>query len=442
MSVRDEDLTDVETRLREALAPLRGTTLPERTAREAVARGRRLRRGRRAATAAAPLVAAALVVATALGIGFATGRDDGAATGPAVVGPGWHRAAASPLSPRLGAWVLPLGTDRVLVLGGSAEDPCPPNASCAAPTQETPLPRDGAVYDVRTDTWRRIADAPVPLGFAASAVVGDTVYVLTNPGQFGPDAVDQGERTLLAWSAADDRWTRLPAPQAQVAGLVALDDGRLLAFGSAQEDGTPADHVYDTATRTWTALPQDPLPGVSGRTVLAVPGGAVRVAEAPADGKPYGTWLLARWDAAANAWTRWPDPRIAASSPLWFSTGGRVVNPSGETVDAGPLGLRPTGGIIDPATGASVPVPPFAPEPGVQPSAAGAGRVVALGGVLDVAARRWSDLPHRPGDRVEQAGAGVTPGGVLVEFGGVRAEGDGAWTKAALSDELWVLGLP
>src|SRR4051794_34005626 len=93
----------------------------------------------------------------------------------------WTATAQAPLSPRHDALVLAVGGKGV-VLGGADTPPCPPSASCAVPPNAF---RDAAVYDPTSDTWRLGAPAPVALHAlwpGASAVVGDTVYLLVSAG--------------------------------------------------------------------------------------------------------------------------------------------------------------------------------------------------------------------------------------------------------------------
>ncbi|MBI4942235.1 MAG: hypothetical protein HY830_15945, partial [Actinobacteria bacterium] len=90
---------DVETRLRDALAPFRSGSLPPDAARTAAVRGRRMRRTRRTAAALAPVLAAALVAGAVVLVGALRpgATPDGPSSRPALADRGWVRAAAAPL---------------------------------------------------------------------------------------------------------------------------------------------------------------------------------------------------------------------------------------------------------------------------------------------------------------------------------------------------------
>jgi hypothetical protein len=59
---------------------------------------------------------------------------------------------------------------------GETGPPCPPSADCASPQARA---RDGAAFDPEQGTWRKTANAPVPLEpYASHAVIGDEVWVV------------------------------------------------------------------------------------------------------------------------------------------------------------------------------------------------------------------------------------------------------------------------
>lgn len=117
--------------------------------------------------------------------------------GPVLKQGFWTRLPDSPLSPRerpAAAYV----DGEIVVVGGYSGPPCPPGADCARPVDA--VERDGAAYDLRTESWRRIADAPRPVPeLASTAVIGERMYVLA-------------DGALLAWDSATDSWDKILPP--------------------------------------------------------------------------------------------------------------------------------------------------------------------------------------------------------------------------------------
>lgn len=167
----------------------------------------------------------------------------------------WTQVPVSPLSPRYSAHASWVG-ERVVVLGGFASDPCPPNADCVPPA-EPPL-SDGASFDPETGTWDRIAEAPVPIGWASGGVVGDTLYLLVRASENWRAT----RAAFLAYSVTLDRWEELPMPpvgQEDTYVLAPYAD-RIMAYQSSQESGIRTDLEFDPSTRTWADLPADRWP--------------------------------------------------------------------------------------------------------------------------------------------------------------------------------------
>jgi N-acetylneuraminic acid mutarotase len=147
--------------------------------------------------------------------------SDGVAYSPAANR--WRALARSPLAGSqhpVGAWT---GRELVVFVGGFDPDGHPWPARLAR----------AAAYDPRTDTWRRIAAAPVPLGTA--------------------DAVWDGREVLvgrLAFDPARNRWRRLPA--AGTNGAAAVWTGtRLVVWARGV--------AYDPRTNRWVRIPMAPL---------------------------------------------------------------------------------------------------------------------------------------------------------------------------------------
>lgn len=433
----DDPRAQTELLLRRALAPVlqNPQEVPEAVVRGAVRRGRRRRRARRAGVALVPLVAAVAVAATVVTVRFSATSPAGPPAGATPL-PGWRPAATAPLSARSDPTVVQVGGD-VVVLGGSAAAPCPPNAACAA-EPEGALD-DGAVYDPDRDVWRRIARAPVGLLDISAAASGTSVYVLTRPRPGSGRGQQMWEYSLTA-----DRWTRMPAPPHRMDVVVAAGDHRLVAYVRDHTQGWTADRSYDIAARTWSPLPRDPLAPSEERTLVATGSGLVLIAvDSPwrPGGPMYPPWRTARWDAGTGSWREIPTPGIVDSEATWRWVGGRVVNPATETVEQGGR-LVATGGILDPVRGTwqAVPAPP-APGPGsAYPGlgAAGSGRVLVRGELLDVRSRTWTRLPQPPARFPIQDAGAIVVGDRVIVVGGVVSVSD----RVTATNGTWVLRLP
>jgi hypothetical protein len=365
-------------------------------------------------------------------------------------GAGWQRAADSPLSPRGGAATVTVG-DEVLVLGGSDAPPCPPNASCAGP--QKPALRDGAAYDVTRDRWRPLAAAPVPLYSAHAVSLDGVVYVVTSGQVIGPrGGADDVSAAFLAYSVADDSWSRLPMVPGGIGQLVALRDGRLLSYEWSHEHGGRADSTYDVRSRAWSPLPRDPLAPSFDRTMVVTDTGdvvllAVDLVDDP--GVRPSLYRAAVWHPADGSWRELPRSEIVASDPTWWWSGRRVVNATRQLVDGGEVNnygrSYPTGGLLDPSTGEWTQLPPWREDApgharGIGFSGAGDDVVVSGGWALRVGARRWTPLPAEEALPTQDYAVAVASNRVVVS-GGARF-GDDTGPRGELSRQTWVWSLP
>ena len=378
---------------------------------------------------ASRILAVGGVVAVAILAGlFVTGRSGAAPTvgpnGPPTAGaiaPGWTALPASPLAAREGAMAAWTGS-LVLVVGGTDAPPCPPNADC--PADATPL-RDGAAYDPVARSWRRIADAPVPVTWASGAVVGSTVHWWVG-GPAGP--------TFLAYDLAGDLWRILPLPSEAGLGerrLVAAGE-RIVAYRSTQEHGPGPDLVYEPATGAWAALPGDPLSPSFDRSLVALDGRLVLlgIAAVPDPGVEPPFYRAAVHDLATGEWRRLPDAEVVGGEPTWYAASGLVVNPALGSADGGAVNAWgrafPFGGMLDVVGEAWLPLPggPAGDGPLIGLAAAADTFVVnRQGWVLDVERLAWQQLEPLPG--APSAGAAVVGAGDrIVLFGGSRFGGN------------------
>jgi hypothetical protein len=339
---------------------------------------------------------------------------------------GWEALPESPLSPRHGAHAFWVG-ERVIVLGGSSSDPCPPNADCIPPME--PYLRDGAEFDPASRRWRPIADAPEPLGWLSGAVLGDTLYLWIPKYEWMP-----GSRTsFIAYHAGEDRWERLPEPPGGEDGfLLTAADDRLVAYQGSQERGVRSDLVYDPGARAWTDLPPDPLIPSFDRSMVWTDAGLVLlgIEDVPQPGSDGpAVYRAAVLDPGSGTWHRLPDSEVSGYDPSWFWAGGKVVNPTLGTSDGGGNDwgrAYPHGGILDPAEGLWSPLPDPPASDGFYPGVSvGGEEFVAslMGWVLHVPSGGWTRLPPPP-DAAHEGHAVTWAGDRLFAWGGVRWDGD------------------
>jgi hypothetical protein len=371
------------------------------------------------------LVLAAMVLAA---IGTACARATSPDSGPLEAGSGWVEVPASPMSPRFGSHAFWVGQE-ILVLGGSASDPCPPTAACLPPS-EPPL-RDGAALDPETGTWRTIAPAPVPLGWASGAVLGDVLYIWVPADEDIPGM----RRAFMSYDVESDRWKELPMPPVgeDRTYVLAPAGDRLVAYQSTQEHGVRSDLEFDPSARTWSELPADPLIPSFDRTMVWTEAGLVvlGIENVPQPGSERpAVYRAAVLDPETRSWRRLPDSEISGWDPAWFWAGGLLVNPTLGASDGGDVNNwgrpYPHGGILDPVRGTWSPLPD-PPEPGDEfPSfAVGGTEYVSSfsGWVLHVPSGRWVELDAPAGSAHE--GQAVTwAGDRLFVWGGVRWDGN------------------
>lgn len=364
------------------------------------------------------LVLAAVLLLTACGArnGTSTPVAEEGVASPASSG--WEPIPPAPLSARWNAVGVAVGGE-VLLTGGESTRPCPPNASCSIPPG--PLFRDGAAYDPATGAWRRIADAPEGFRAGGVAVVGTVLYVSVPSG-------------FAAYDTVADAWSRVSSPPRYLSGepLLAMGD-RLLLLARSQEDHVHRDWAYDPATRSWEALPPDPLApsfdraGVWTGERLVVTGKEL-VDQPGSDGPSLAR--VAAYDPAEGTWKRLPDTgQIGGGHVPWQWAAGRAVALEPGGADGGATNNYgrdyPFGGVLD-AEGRWSPLPPLPRSDRVLPYHASGDDEVAVtqGLALHVPSGRAVSLPRD--ERLPDEGAAfVWLGDRLYVWGGVRWHGDG-----------------
>lgn len=347
----------------------------------------------------------------------------------------WSRMPASPLSARYASHAVTIGA-KLYVIGGTAAEPCPPNASCV----ESPDPffSDGATFDPAVQKWTEIADAPVPIAFGSSAVVNGTLYLLVNGDASSHASV---RPAFLSYDPDADRWEELVLPQQHRQRILASAGSRVVAFQQSQEDGVHGDLIYDPDSQEWSELPADPLAPSFDRWMVWSDEGLVllgiEVVPQPGATKPavYRAALLVE-----GRWHRFRDSEIIGYNPVWSWTGGKVLNASNESADGGESnhwGRRYyAGGTLDPSTGRwrSLLEPPQGPGEFVGVNATSSRYSVAGSGwIYDAHRGQWLNLTRPPGGPDAETSTSWV-GDELYVWGGVRWQE----SRGVILDDGWV----
>jgi len=330
----------------------------------------------------------------ALVAGCAPVGAPGPAQTPSAERGSWVELSASPLSPRhgaAGAWVQ----QRFMLVGGWANSPCPPSASCLPPAK--PALRDGASYDPATGTWQPIAEAPVPVSGRAALVLDDQLYLLV-----GDSDRSDSPLSFLRYNPGTDEWTALPTPDREWSDLIATDRA-IVSMYSPYEKGPVIDQVFDPERRVWAALPRDPLAPSASRSAAWLGDRLLLTAtDRQAEGEPEQERLrMAALDADLSRWTALPDAELSGGYPV--SVAGSVAYPfvnfnGDEPPEPGPY--YPYGAVLDPATGRWDYLPDPPRRPGLVSDALVIGDRVEVGGhLVNPATGAWTVLSPPPGDR-------------------------------------------
>lgn len=367
-------------------------------------RGVRMRVKRRLAVG---LAAVAVVAVATAGSLLGTGR---LSIGPSDSRGEWRELPAAPLSPRAYAESVWTGQE-VIVLGGET-DPCPPTADCASPSK---VLSDGAAYNPRTDSWREIPPAPVPVGSGDRLVVADGVVVLRD--------WRQGGSRWFTYEPDHNRWSRIDDVPEGIGDLPSAYGSKVYALVGGRVA------VYDVRSFQWSMLPPEDIePPLTHRRITATPYGPVVTGHPAINGPETGAGVTAHlYDGAS--WRRFPPTHIEGNDWAW--AGDRMVDFDSyrhQGMDRMLPGVS-LGGTLDPSTGRSAPLPESAletPADPWSPNAIGPGPWAACWGlVYDVAHGRAWTLP-RPDGEPDLGVSAAWADGQLLAFGGVAYGSDGA----------------
>jgi hypothetical protein len=184
--------------------------------------------------------------------------------------------------------------------------------------------RDGAAYNPQTDSWRRIADAPVP-GYAHTTIwTGEEMIVWGGSDDYESEGTHGFPRSFInegaAYDPATDTWRMLePSPVEPRGWHTAVWTGEeMIVWGGVRSPCTtaPCDTVaamagtYDPDTGIWREIPDGPLPGRVDHTAvwtgqnMIVWGGSP-----PGGGLGYNDGAV--YDPAHDRWSELPDAPIS-----------------------------------------------------------------------------------------------------------------------------------
>jgi hypothetical protein len=196
---------------------------------------------------------------------------------------------------------------------------------------------DGAAYNPTTDSWRRIADAPMP-GYAHSAVwTGKEMVVWGGSDDMEAEGRVGFPRTFLnagaAYDPSEDSWRVLESSNLSPRGwhITVWTGEEMIVWGGVRApcDAVPCDTLavdagaYNPESRTWRSIPHGPLSGrvepsaVWNGEEMIVWGGA-----SPGGGLAYDDG--ATYDPVTNEWELIADAPIARRSrhiALWTGDG-------------------------------------------------------------------------------------------------------------------------
>ena len=271
----------------------------------------------------------------------------------------WKRLPPAPISPRTGAAAVWTGTE-MLVWGGADSE-----SSLAG---DTHVAADGAAYDPRTETWRRLSASPLAARHDPIAVwTGDRLVVLGGQPVVS-QAVEFGYADGATYDPATDRWQILPTAVPPRGHPLTWDTavqagpGRLLAWsqwsstkatgpGSTETSGGADLFVLDETTAKWHDVPtaSGALPSI--KTVLwtgdhaVVRGITYNCGACPGPFVPEATAL---YDPATNTWERLPPDPLGGDdmSSTWarsalfsFDSGFQTSGSAYGTVNPGDASL-------------------------------------------------------------------------------------------------------
>ena len=222
--------------------------------------------------------------------------------------------------------------------------------------QDGEAQRGGFAYEPGAERWREVATAPIAPRFRSGAVWTGAEMIVWG-GDSGDGAVGTHHGDGAAYDPATDSWRRIaaaPLPPRDPGGVLWNGREMVVLGGYTGDNGVPARDgaSYDVEGDVWTQLPDIPVRGL---TEFAVAGDAI-VAWRGGDPDPHafsapGRWAPMPWEGGQLG----RDAAIGATGRQLFIWGGETA--SGEPVTDGIM-LR-TGPPGDDAMQKGAPPPPM-----------------------------------------------------------------------------------
>ncbi|MCY8546503.1 Kelch repeat-containing protein [Bacillus vallismortis] len=207
---------------------------------------------------------------------------------------GWVSQADLP-EPRSHAATAVVG-DKIYVIGGFGQNRVATNTTF--------------VYDSQKNTWSKKADMPINLAGSAVAVVKDKIYVMG--GNKTNTSSTQNSSKLLIYDTTTDTWEEgVDVPKKNFLGTAVAIDNTIYLM-TQQDTSAPRHFAYDTVSKTWTNKANQPS-------------NSRAAASAVVDGKIYyiggggasgGVKNIYEYNPSSDSWERKAD----LLNPLWYTS--------------------------------------------------------------------------------------------------------------------------
>jgi N-acetylneuraminic acid mutarotase len=240
-------------------------------------------------------------------------------------------------------------------------------------------------YNPATGTWTTEASAPIAVGEAGYAVIGDDLYVTGGVSGDFPDLYV--ETTTQVYDFATNTWSEVAPDPYTFSGTDVALDGELYQIGGEDPTtygGSDIVSVYDPSTNTWsetTSYPSGDITqacGVIGGTVYCAGG-------SDDDGNPIADAYA--YTPGDTSWSQIDSLPISLSGAAFSVADGELLVSGGVTGDD--AALTTAGYKYDPAQNWWVPIPA---APAAEMGAAGVTGFYTFGGVTEAAVTADADV--------------------------------------------------